>query len=87
MPERQRRKDNQGDSDILRRRNQQLSARVKELEGALAKAGYSTGDSPDSTGPPRTDEDALDDLDDHALVETFGTLTIEESGRTVWHGM
>jgi hypothetical protein len=85
MPERQRRRD-PGDADILRRRNQVLTARIRELEDALAKAGGSVGNSPGSSDPLRTDEEGFEDVDDHTLVETFGTLTIEETGRTVWHG-
>jgi hypothetical protein len=85
MPERQRRRD-PGDADILRRRNQALTSRIRELEDALAKAGGSVGDSPGSSGHPRTDEEGIEDIDDHTLVETFGTLTIEETGRTLWHG-
>ena len=85
MPERQRRKD-PGDADMLRRRNQALTARIRELEDALAKVGGSVADSPDSSNPLRTDEEGFEPIDDHTLVETFGTLTIEETGRTVWHG-
>lgn len=105
MPERQRRKyarlnystivlnlvlRDPGDADILRRRNQALAARVKELEGALAKAGGSAGPSPASSGEHKTDdEDTVysQGADDHTLTEAFGTLTIEETGRTSWHGI
>ncbi|CAG7849414.1 SubName: Full=Uncharacterized protein {ECO:0000313/EMBL:CCA67206.1} [Serendipita indica DSM 11827] len=84
IPERQRRKE-AGEGDILRRRNQALTARIKELEAALAKATGGTAESPSSSGT-QDSEATLKDPDDHALVESFGTLTIEDSGRTNWHG-
>ncbi|CCA67206.1 hypothetical protein PIIN_01039 [Serendipita indica DSM 11827] len=84
VPERQRRKE-AGEGDILRRRNQALTARIKELEAALAKATGGTAESPSSSGT-QDSEATLKDPDDHALVESFGTLTIEDSGRTNWHG-
>jgi hypothetical protein len=66
-----------GDSDILRRRNQTLNARVKELEIELAKAKAAAGVSP-STSDRRTDDDeTVYNNDENFLVETFGTLTIE----------
>ena len=84
IPERQRRKE-AGEGDILRRRNQVLTARVKELEAALAKATGGSAASPSSSGTLDS-EATLKDPDDHTLVESFGTLTIEDSGRTNWHG-
>ena len=80
-----------GDSDVLRRRNQALAARVKELEIELAKAKSSAGVSPAASGSDRRTDDEETvysrDHEDNSLVEAFGTLTIEaESGRTTWHG-
>lgn len=76
-----------GDSDILRRRNQQLSARVKELEEALAKATGATPGSTTTSDSRKTDDDeTVYSKEDEGLVESFGTLTIEETGRTIWHG-
>jgi hypothetical protein len=84
------------DVDILRRRNQALTTRVKELEEALAKAkaGSSAGVSP-AAASTSSEERSTDDqetlyhkeMDDRVLVEAFGTLTIEDTGRTTWHGM
>jgi hypothetical protein len=80
-------KENGGDSDILRRRNQQLTARVKELEEALTKAtGATPGSTTTSDSRKTDDDDTAYDKEDDGLVESFGTLTIEETGRTIWHG-
>lgn len=66
-----------GDSDILRRRNQTLSARVKELEIELARAKATTGVSPSASDRRTDDEETVYNHDENSLIETFGTLTIE----------
>ncbi|KAG8834574.1 hypothetical protein FRC17_008243 [Serendipita sp. 399] len=86
VPERQRKKADSAEGDILRRRNQVLATRVRELEAELAKL---TGTSPQTSESTQDDEFAHTpgrEPGDHKLVESFGTLTIEESGTTTWHG-
>ncbi|KAG9055127.1 hypothetical protein FS842_003098 [Serendipita sp. 407] len=86
VPERQRKKAEGAEGDILRRRNQALTARIRELEAELSKL---TGTSPQTSESTQDDEFARTpgrEHDDHKLVESFGTLTIEESGATTWHG-
>lgn len=79
-----------GDSDVLRRRNQALATRVKELEIELAKAKGSAVSPAASGSDRRTDDEETvynKDPDESSLVEAFGTLTIEAgTGRTTWHG-
>ncbi|KIM33543.1 hypothetical protein M408DRAFT_19816 [Serendipita vermifera MAFF 305830] len=63
-----------GDSDILRRRNQALTARVRALEIELAKAKSTSGLSPAPSGSDRRtdDEETVYHTEDNSLVEAFG---------------
>jgi hypothetical protein len=69
--------------DALKRKNKQLTHRIKELEAQLAAANKG---SPKDSSPAATSEGTAVDQDVEGLTKDFGILKIEPDGRTTWHG-
>jgi hypothetical protein len=67
----------------LKRRNKQLTQRVKELEAQLAALNK---DTPKDSSPAATSEGTAVDQEVESLTKDFGILKIEPDGRTSWHG-
>jgi len=66
--------------DALKRKNKQLTQRIKELEAQLGAINR------DGSSPAATSEGTAVDQEVESLAKDFGILKIEPDGRTTWHG-
>jgi hypothetical protein len=71
---------------------EKLQARIKELEVALAELQSHVSSKPhpllaqySKVKTERPGPDSAEDEDD--LIDTFGSLTIDTNGETVWYGL